>query len=98
MNTYPEVTQEEFLRELSAIYRSDLTLLVSSAELSLLSDRYQVPRFLLELAPFYYNLEKGLEFPSYEQRKHFIMLGNFRHPPNADGVKVAATNVVPTSD
>jgi glycosyltransferase involved in cell wall biosynthesis len=77
---------EDLLRELSSIYRSDLTLVISSFELQLLKQRYQIPSELLLLQRFSLTpLPQGL-LPSFEDRKHFVSIGNFRHPPNADAV------------
>lgn len=72
-------------RELSAIYRSDLTLLCSDFEAQLLRERFGVPSELLTQAPLFFP-EPAPSRPLSERRA-FVTIGNFRHPPNADGVR-----------
>jgi glycosyltransferase involved in cell wall biosynthesis len=76
-------TDENMLREVASIYRSHLTLVVSSYELELLRDRFGIPSHKVALAPFFYEpiREKGSD-RDFHSRNHFFMLGNFRHPPN----------------
>lgn len=75
---------DDCLREVAAIFRSDLTLILSSFELDLLKERFQVPASLL--------LELGFSYPTpdrekrrdFSERKNFVSIGNFRHLPNRD--------------
>lgn len=73
---------EDSIREIAAIYRCDLTLLLSDFEHRLLLDQFWVPAELLRIFRFCYKTFP--ETPSYESRSHFVAIGNFRHPPNAD--------------
>lgn len=73
------------IREVAAIFRSDLSLVISDAELKTLTVQYQVPQSLLVHCPFILEPNEEL-IPSYEQRSHFISIGNFRHAPNWDAV------------
>jgi O-antigen biosynthesis protein len=87
-------------RELSSIYRCDLTLILSSFELSLLTSQpFHLPSSLLHLSPFHYpkpNLTNlGTANSNFQTRQHFCMIGNFRHPPNADGVKWLSSEIWP---
>ncbi len=76
---------EDALREVAAIYRCDLTLLVSGYEKELLESRLDVPSSLLMKLGFAYpNQER--EVADFGERGGFVMIGNFRHPPNWDGV------------
>ncbi|HTD05151.1 glycosyltransferase [Undibacterium sp.] len=74
-------------REIGAIYRSDLSLLISDAELEFLQQQFAVPAGLLQhcalMSVASPHSEAGLEFA---QRRHFISIGNFRHAPNWDAV------------
>ena len=79
-----ETQSEDAIREISAIYRSDLSLILSSFELELLQTRYRVPSELLHLSRFH--CPNPAPPPSFEERNHFVFIGNFRHPPNADAV------------
>ncbi len=76
---------ETALRELASIYRSDHTLLVSDFEQALLTERFDVPTALLSLCRFFYPAPTHVS--AIESRNHFVIIGNFRHPPNADGIR-----------
>ncbi|WDE05645.1 glycosyltransferase [Thalassomonas viridans] len=74
-------------REVAAIFRCDLSLMISREEIELLTRRYQVDSRLLHYSPFM--LERAVLSqlnPGYEQRQGFISIGNFRHAPNWDAV------------
>lgn len=74
-------------REIAAIFRSDITLMISPKEIELLIEVFNVDSSLLHYLPFVFNSEQlQLCNPSYEQRQGFISIGNFRHPPNWDSV------------
>jgi hypothetical protein len=77
---------EDAIREISAIYRSDLCLLVSDFEQKLLMDIYSVPAELLTLCRFSYPQPQQLK--AYDERKDFVVIGNFNHPPNLDSFKL----------
>ncbi len=74
-------------REIAAILRSDITLIISSFEMQLLKDTFNVDSRLLHYLPFMVDSksipEKTL---SFGERKNFIMIGNYRHAPNWDAV------------
>jgi len=74
-------------REIASIYRSDLSLIISSYEIQLLIDHFKLDPNLLHHLPFMLDLS-GIKKhrPSFEQRQHFISIGNFRHAPNWDSV------------
>jgi glycosyltransferase involved in cell wall biosynthesis len=96
MATRPDATSPSCLREIASIYRSDLTLVVSPVELDLLAGHYGVPRERLALAPFFAPPSPHEAAPvPYNVRNHFIMIGNFRHPPNFDSVRWAVAEVWP---
>ncbi|MCV2402361.1 glycosyltransferase family 4 protein [Marinomonas sp. C2222] len=84
------------IREIAAIHRSDLTLMISSTETKLLIDHFNVPETHLLHLPFM--LDKPPELDSllpFEQREHFISIGNFRHAPNWDAVLQLKTQIWP---
>ena len=72
-------------RELAAIYRSDLTLVVSDVELDILIETCGVPASLLHLCRLSYPQPPPVAQP-FAARSGYAMIGNFRHPPNADAV------------
>ncbi len=79
------------IREVASIYRSDLSLIISKAEVDLLSHQYQIPADIIQHLPFRLpteyevRMQRGPQVP-FERRKDFITIGNFRHPPNWDSV------------
>ncbi len=82
---FNEMADSDLLqRELASIYRSDLSLMISSFEMGLLTERFGVPPALLMYLPLWMEAEPD-PLP-FEARQHFISIGNFRHPPNWDAV------------
>lgn len=76
-------------REIAAIYRCDLSLIISEAEYDILTQMFKVDPSLL----IYYPLQmpspseaERAQLPSFTDRVDFISIGNFRHPPNWDAV------------
>jgi glycosyltransferase involved in cell wall biosynthesis len=81
------LTSDLAKREVAAIFRCDVTLMISPKEIELLGDLFKVDKSLLHYVPFVFSDEQFmLNNPSYEQRQAFISIGNFRHPPNWDSV------------
>ncbi|WP_246041011.1 glycosyltransferase [Flavivirga rizhaonensis] len=76
-------------REIGSIYRSDLSLIISEAEMEILKNEFKVDSDLLHYLPFMLDElpEDSIEkFPNFEERQHFITIGNFLHEPNYDTV------------
>ncbi len=75
------------LREVSAILRSDLTLMISRAESELLREHFHIADYLLHEIPLFYAEQDKVTSPlPFTERQHFITVGNFRHQPNWDAV------------
>jgi len=87
-----EINQADLLsdlakREISAILRCDISLIISSFEMELLLNTFKVEASILHHLPFIVDLKKiPKETKSFEERQHFITIGNFRHAPNWDMV------------
>ncbi|MBM6550487.1 glycosyltransferase family 4 protein [Marinomonas ostreistagni] len=73
------------VREIAAIYRSDLTLMISEFETALLKDSFQVPDTHVMHLPFMLDTQ-SLRAKSFAERQDFVFIGNFRHAPNWDAV------------
>ncbi|HTL11689.1 MAG TPA: glycosyltransferase [Bdellovibrionota bacterium] len=73
------------LRECASIYRCDLSLIISRHEERLLLDHWSVPRRLVHLTPYLYS-DAPAAPRSFDGRRHVVTIGNFRHPPNLDGL------------
>ncbi len=79
---------DDMKRELASIFRSDLTLLISSYEHQLLQSEFTVPEQLIQHVPFMIAADAwSRSEKSFEERQHFMHIGNFLHPPNVDAVK-----------
>ena len=73
-------------REIASIFRCDLTLMISEFEITLLQEQFQVPKRQLHYLPFLYDQINTKKLPTFEERAHFVTIGNFRHDPNWDAV------------
>lgn len=88
-----EMTREDLLsdiakREVAAILRCDLALMISDYEIGLLTEHFGVDPVLLHHIPFMLETIGAVTTtaPAFEERQHFISIGNFRHAPNWDAV------------
>jgi len=85
--TLADLYSETARREVAAIYRCDLTLLVSDYEEKLLQERFSIPAELLHYCPFMLEKSQIVDpLPAFDERRHFITIGNFRHAPNWDSI------------
>lgn len=84
-----DLNNEHAKREIASILRSDLSLIISEYEMSILQHYFKVDENLLHYVPFM--LESQTEtklqtLPTFEERTHFISIGNFLHEPNWNSV------------
>ncbi len=76
-------------REIAAILRCDLSLIISSYEVKLLKEVFKIDEKLLYHLPFLLDVidEKTIaDWKPFEEREHFVFIGNFFHAPNVDAV------------
>lgn len=74
-------------REVAAMLRSDLSVMVSNDEMALLIEQFNVDASLLHCCPFMFDeMQICSVGPGFAQRSHFVTIGNFRHAPNWDAV------------
>ena len=76
-------------REIASIYRSDLSLIISEAEIDILIHQFKIDKSLLYYLPFLLepiSESETKQLPKFEAREHFITIGNFLHAPNYDAV------------
>ena len=76
-------------REIASIYRCDLSLIISEAEIQLLKSTFSIPEDLLLYLPFMLEIpseEERAGLPHFKDRRNFVSLGNFLHNPNYDAV------------
>lgn len=85
-------------REIAAILRCDLSLIISETEMDLLKNQFRIDPSLLYYLPF---LEEELteaqvkNWKSFEEREGFTFIGNFLHEPNWHTVQVLKTKIWP---
>lgn len=85
-------------REIAAIYRSDISLIISEAEMDLLTQEFKTPVDILYYLPFLYpKLPEDYlkDFPDFEERKDFVFIGNYLHAPNLDAVYYLKNEIWP---
>ena len=82
-DTKIDLHSDDSNRELASIYRCDLSLILSDFETALLVEHFGVSTSLLMTFGFCYPEPLTLNRP-YQDRSEYVMIGNFRHPPNAD--------------
>ncbi|MEC8208892.1 MAG: glycosyltransferase family 4 protein, partial [Verrucomicrobiota bacterium] len=87
------IKNEIALREIAAIYRSDLTLMISEFEMEILGDEFGINKNLLAYWPFF--LELWDECVLFEKRKDFILIGSFLHTPNLDAARWCKAEIWP---
>lgn len=78
---FEDYLSDVFKRELASIYRCDLTLLISEYEMELAVQTFKLNASLLYYLPFL-SEQINENVPNFNERKHFISIGNFLHEPN----------------
>lgn len=76
-------------RELASIFRCDLSLIISSFEYRLLTEKIKVNKSLLMHLPFTVekiNIKEQSKCNDFKSRQHFISIGNGLHKPNVDAL------------
>ena len=85
-----DLYSNEARREIAAIYRCDISLIISKFEYELLKDFFKIEEEILHYVPFMFeelDSNHHSHIPKFEERKHFISIGNFLHEPNWDAVR-----------
>lgn len=82
-------------REIAAIFRCDLSLIISRVEIDILVRQFSVPEYLLCHCPFLLDMPDSKRWRSYSQREHFVTIGNFLHAPNWDSVQWLKQSIWP---
>ena len=78
---FEDYISDVFKREMASIYRCDLTLLISEYEMQLATETFKIDASLLYYLPFL-SEEVNPNVPKFEDRQHFVSIGNFLHEPN----------------
>jgi len=85
-------------REIASIYRCDFSLMISEVEIEILKTQFNVPDNLLLYLPFL--LEEISESSTnnllaFDEREHFITIGNFLHEPNYNSILYLKESIWP---
>ncbi len=78
--------EETAMREMASIFRCDLSLIISEAEVNLLKNLFGIRNELIYYLPFLLDEEVPNDLPSFEERSGFVSIGNFLHEPNRNAV------------
>jgi len=85
-----DIIQEDVAkREIASILRCDLSLIISSFEMKVLTEQFGIDASLLLYLPFMLpqiTEEEENNWLSFEEREHFITIGNFLHEPNYQSI------------
>lgn len=76
-------------REIAAILRCDMSLIISTYEMDLLKSVFKIDEKILYYLPFLLDKideHQQEKWKSFEEREHFVFIGNFFHKPNVDAV------------
>lgn len=90
------LTDEIAKREIACIYRCDLSLMISEAEVQILIREFKIDSALLWYLPLFAERSSDYERLSFEQRSGFIFIGNFLHEPNVDAVITLKNHIWPS--
>ncbi|ALS98942.1 glycosyltransferase [Lacimicrobium alkaliphilum] len=93
--TAKQIYSELAIREIAAILRCDLSLIISEYEMAWLEKWFQLPAGILHYCPFMADAEQQKPVIPFAQRQHFISIGNFRHAPNWDAVQYLKSDIWP---
>lgn len=85
-------------REVAAMYRCDLSLIISETEIKLLKNTFNFPETLLFHLPFlpeYFAENSMNQLVSFQDRTGFMFLGNGKHAPNLDAIRFLKEDIWP---
>ena len=100
MNVKQNAADMDICRELSSIYRSDLTLVCSPVEMRILAES-GIKKEKLVFAPFFERIDGSREYsasvfrPFNERKDYFVSLGTFNHAPNVDALYYLKKHIWP---
>ncbi len=92
------LTNEVTKRELASIFRSDLSLIISSFEMNWLRMHTPIDPSILCYLPFVISDQGGLtpqSDNSFEDRTDFVFIGNGKHTPNIDAIEYLQKSIWP---
>lgn len=87
-NEEVQIYNDAAIREIAAIYRCDLSIIISQVEYNLLINKFDIPENKIVYIPFLFKRElfNSIEKLSFQNRSNFVMIGNSLHQPNYDSI------------
>lgn len=85
-------------REIASVYRCDLSLVISEAEIEYMTGFFGVPPGLIHYLPYMLkpiDSRQMKTWPAFDKRNGFMTIGNFRHAPNLDSVRYLHEKIWP---
>ncbi|UOB16076.1 glycosyltransferase family 4 protein [Abyssalbus ytuae] len=98
LNIQPQLINQITVREMASMYRCDISLIISLAEIDILKETFNFPDHLILYLPFMADDIKEdyiNSLPSFNNRVGFIFIGNYKHKPNVDAVNHLVKNLFP---
>jgi glycosyltransferase involved in cell wall biosynthesis len=83
---------------MASIYRSDLSLIISTYELYLLQHHLRIDKNIVLYLPFILDNVNNLlsdRYTSYTNRNDFVFIGNGKHHPNTDAIRYLKARIWP---
>lgn len=96
--TEEDLLNQHAIREIASIYRCDLSLIISEAEMDILTRVFKIDNSLIKYVPYMLESisdDKIEDWNTFEGRQNFVSIGNFLHEPNWDGIKYVKEEVWP---
>ena len=90
------LNSDDAKREIAAILRCDMSLIISTFEMDLLKDVFKIDKKILYYLPFLLDKVDAHQIKKwrpFEDRENFIFIGNFFHKPNVDAVLTIKTQI-----
>ncbi len=90
------LNSDDAKREIAAILRCDMSLIISTFEMDLLKDVFKIDKKILYYLPFLLDKVDAHQIKKwrpFEDRENFIFIGNFFHKPNVDAVLTLKTQI-----
>lgn len=85
--TQQDLSSDLAKREVAAILRCDIAIVISAYEMQLLQEAFKIDATILHYLPFMVDLKSlPKRTKAFSERHHFVSIGNFRHAPNWDAV------------
>ena len=92
------LAEEVAKREIASILRCDLSFIISEYEMQILKEIFKIDSSLLYYLPFLVDEmsdEDLQKVPLFEDRQHFVFIGNFLHEPNWNTVQYLKETIWP---